>query len=137
MDFIAITITNLIWILYSMSEGLREGFFEHFKGKSKRNCEFNTKRIFNIQRFLVLLATGGLLTYTIGWLSIPFIIAQFFMFRYFHRIIFDQTIKKLDNKNSIIDTHEELPILEIMDKEKTPMILFGISLQIFIYMFLM
>ena len=94
MDFIAITIANLIWILYSMSEGLREGFFEHFKGKSKRNCEFNTSRIFTIQRFLVLLATGGLLTYTIGWVSIPFIIAQVFMFRYFHKIIFDQTIKK-------------------------------------------
>lgn len=137
MDFISITIANLIWILYSMSEGLREGFFEHFKSKSKRNCEFNTKRIFNIQRFLVLLATGGLLTYTIGWVSIPFIIAQVLMFRYFHKIIFDQTIKKLSNKNSIVETHEDLPILEVMDKKKTPMILFGISLQIFIYMFLM
>lgn len=137
MDFIAITIANLIWILYSMSEGLREGFFEHFKGKSKRNFEFNTKRIFNIQRFLVLLATGGLLTYTIGWISVPFIIAQIFMFRYFHKIIFDQTIKKLTNKTSIVEVHEDLPILEVMDKEKTPMILFGISLQIFIYIFLM
>lgn len=135
MDFIAITIANAIWILYSMSEGLREGFFEHFKGKSKRNCDFNTKRIFNIQRFLVLLATGGLLTYTIGWVSIPFIIAQLFMFRYFHKIIFDQTIKKLDNK--IIIEHEESPILEVMSKEKTPLVLLGISLQIFIYMFLM
>jgi len=85
----------------------------------------------------VLLATGGLLTYTIGWVSIPFIIAQVFMFRYFHKIIFDQTIKKLSNKNSIVETHEDLPILEVMDKKKTPMILFGISLQIFIYMFLM
>lgn len=135
MDFIAITVANLIWILYSMSEGLREGFFEHFKEKSKRNCAFNTKRIFNIQRFLVLLATGGLLTYTIGWVSVPFIIAQVFMFRYFHKIIFDQTVKKLDNR--LVIEHEESPILEVMSKEKTPLVLFGISLQIFIYMFLM
>lgn len=135
MDFIAITIANLIWILYSMSEGLREGVFKHFKEKSKRNCTFNTKRIFNIQRFLVLLATGGLLTYTIGWVSIPFIIAQVFMFRYFHKIIFDQTIKKLYNK--IIIEHDESPISEVMSKEKTPLVLFGISLQIFIYIFLM
>ncbi len=136
MDFIAITIANLIWILYSMSEGLREGFFEHFKNKSKRNCVFNTKRIFNIQRFLVLLATGGLLTYTIGWVSIPFIIAQVFMFRYFHKLIFDQTMNKLESK-VIEETHEEIPTLEFLTKEKTPMVLLGISLQVFIYMFLM
>lgn len=136
MDFLAITIANAIWILYSMSEGLREGFFEYFKNKSKRECAFNTKRIFNIQRGLVLLATGGVLAYTLGWISIPFIIAQFFMFRYFHKIIFDQTIKKLDIKNSIIE-HKENPVLETMDKEKSPMVLFGIGIQIFIYLFLM
>lgn len=119
-----------------MSEGLREGFFEYFKNKSKRECAFNTKRIFNIQRGLVLLATGGVLAYTLGWISIPFIIAQFFMFRYFHKIIFDQTIKKLDIKNSIIE-HKENPVLETMDKEKSPMVLFGIGIQIFIYLFLM
>ena len=136
MDFLAITIANAIWILYSMSEGLREGFFEHFKNKSKRECTFNTKRIFNIQRGLVLLATGGVLAYTLGWISIPFIVAQFFMFRYFHKIIFDQTIKKLD-KGTPIEEHQESPVLEVMDKEKTPMVLFGITLQIFIYMFLM
>jgi hypothetical protein len=136
MDFLAITIANAIWILYSMSEGLREGFFEYFKNKSKRECAFNTKRIFNIQRGLVLLATGGVLAYTLGWISIPFIIAQFFMFRYFHKIIFDQTIKKLDIKNSIIEQKEN-PVLETMDKEKSPMVLFGIGIQIFIYLFLM
>lgn len=136
MDFLAITIANAIWILYSMSEGLREGFFEYFKNKSKRECAFNTKRIFNIQRGLVLLATGGVLAYTLGWISIPFIIAQFFMFRYFHKIIFDQTIKKLDIKNSIIE-HKENPVLETMDKEKSPMVLLGIGIQIFIYLFLM
>jgi|SaaInlV_165m_DNA_2_1040747.scaffolds.fasta_scaffold39016_2 hypothetical protein len=134
MDFIAITITNLIWILYSMSEGLREGFFEHIKSKNKRSSEFCAKKIFNIQRFLVLLTTGTLLTYTIGWVSIPFIIAQIFMFKYFHRIIFEQTIKKLD-KNSITETHVHLPPSE-QDKKKTPMVLFGVSLQVFIYIFL-
>jgi hypothetical protein len=136
MDFIAITISNLIWILYSMSEGLREGFFEHFRSKSKRISDFNTQRIFHIQRFLVLLSTGGLLTYTLGWVSIPFIIAQVFMFRYFHKVTFKQTLKKLGDKN-LIEYIEETPILETMDKEKTPMILFGISIQIFIYIFLM
>jgi len=122
-----------------MSEGLREGFFEYFKNKSKRECNFNTKRIFNIQRGLVLLATGGVLAYTLGWISIPFIIAQFFMFRYFHKIIFDQTIKKLDIKNSIIEKkeQEENLVLEVMDKEKTPMVLFGLGIQMFIYLFLM
>ena len=120
-----------------MSEGLREGFFEHFKNKSKRECAFNTKRIFNIQRGLVLLATGGVLAYTLGWISIPFIVAQFFMFRYFHKVIFDHTLKKLDKKSLLEEEHQESPILEVMDKEKTPMVLFGIGIQIFIYLFLM
>lgn len=119
-----------------MSEGLREGFFEHFKNKSKRECAFNTKRIFNIQRGLVLLATGGVLAYTLGWISIPFIVAQFFTFRYFHKVVFDHTVKKLDKKTSIEEV-EESPVLEVMDKEKTPMVLLGITIQIFIYLFLM
>lgn len=100
-----------------MSEGLREGFFIHYQNKSKRECSFNTKRIFNIQRGLVLLATGGVLAYTIGWMSIPFIIAQFFMFRYFHKIIFDQTIKKLE-KTSLEIEKVDNPVLEVMDREK-------------------
>lgn len=137
MDFLAITIANLIWILYSMSEGLREGFFEHFKNKSKRECAFNTKRILNIQRGLVLLATGGVLAYTLGWISIPFIIAQFFMFRYFHKIVFEHTLKKLDKKTTLDSEEKESIVLEVMDKEKTPMVLFGITIQIFIYLFLM
>lgn len=56
------------------------------------------------------------------------------MFKYFHRIIFEQTIKKLD-KNSITETHVHLPPSE-QDKKKTPMVLFGVSLQVFIYIFL-
>lgn len=139
MDFISITIVNIIWILYSMSEGLREGFFEHYKNMNKRNCEFKTTRIFTTQRFLVLLATGGLLTYTLGWISIPFIIGQFFMFKYFHKIIFNQTIQKLENKK-LCDIKEDVTpeVSEpIYNKEKDPMILLGITIQIFIYIFLM
>ena len=121
-----------------MSEGMREGFFEHFKNMNKRNCEFKTSRIFTTQRFLVLLATGGLLTYTLGWISIPFIIGQLFMFRYFHKLIFKQTISKLENKRLCDIKESDTPvILETLDKEKTPMVLLGITIQVFIYIFLM
>jgi len=119
-----------------MSEGLSEGFFQHYKNKSKRQS-FDTKKIFNIQRFLVLISTGGVLSYTLGWISIPFIISQVFMFRYFHRIIFNHTISKLEKNNNLSEDDQDNPILKVMDKEKTPMVLLGVSLQIFIYLFLM
>ncbi len=137
MYFISITIANIIWILYSMLEGLREGFFEYYKYKSKREITFNTKVIFNTQRILVLLSTGIVLFYTIGWLSILFTIANFFIFRYFHKIILNQTIKKLNQKVSTKETKEEELILDILDGKKTPMIILGVTMQVFIYLFMM
>lgn len=134
MEFIIITITNLIWIFYSMSEGLKEAIFENFKSKSKRYCRFDNKKISNLQRLLVLLSINSILIYVIGWLSIPLIISQIFMFRYFHKIIFKETIHKFNIEDG---NKRELILLRFLDKRKSTMVLIGIFVQIFIYFFIM
>jgi hypothetical protein len=96
MDFIAITIANIIWILYSMSEGIREGFYNFHKYNSKKISQFESKRVFNIQRLLVLSSTSLILFYTMGIIAFPFLLGQIFMFRYFHKIMNDATLKKLE-----------------------------------------
>ena len=131
MEIISIVIANLIWILYSMSEGIREGFFNHYKKISRQDNTSNTKIIFMTQRILVLLATGALMSHTIGWISIPFLIAQYFIFKYFHKLVFEKTINHLDHKK-FIDIH---PTPKVDVKKTTPMLL-GLFIQVFVYIFL-
>jgi len=137
MDFLIITMANLIWILYSMSEGIREGFFNYFKLLSKRKYkseEIEINKLFNIQRFLVLLTTGGIMYWTIGLYFIPFMVCQLLMFRFFFRRTYDKTINHLKLKEILVKNEDEnLP--KIMDKNKNDLVLFGISAQIFIYLF--
>lgn len=129
MDFIAITIANLIWILYSLAEGAKDGLFTHYKNSSKRKCQLDSKVLFNLQKFLVLLSTGGLLIWTLGWISIPFILGQFLMYKYFHKISKDLVTKKL------IEEFKEEDTVTKKVKEKSPIML-GITIQIFSYIFL-
>jgi hypothetical protein len=135
MEFIAITLANLIWIMYSLTEGIREGFFVHYKNKSRRESRFTANKIFNLQRLLVLLATGSILCYITGYYGILFMIGQLFMFRYFHKIAYDKTTKKIDHK--ILDEEDKSIILDLSTKVKAPLLFFGVTIQIFIYIFLM
>lgn len=132
MDFIAITVANLIWIIYSLTEGVKDGLFSHYKNTSRRKCELDSKTLFTLQRGLVLLSTGGLLVWTLGWISIPFIIGQFFMYKYFHKISYEITIKKVESKQE----EKEITITNIEKvREKSPVFM-GIMIQIFSYIFL-
>lgn len=134
MEFLAITIVNIIWILYSMSEGIRESFFDYYQGFNKRKCSFNIKRMFLTQRVLFLTLSTIIMSYTLGLLSIPIAIGQICMFKYFHKSSYDISSKKLNSE--ISEGVEELNILKKMNKHKNSLLLFGISLQIFIYIFI-
>jgi hypothetical protein len=134
MEFLTITIVNIIWILYSMSEGIRESFFDYYQGFNKRKCSFNIKRMFLTQRVLFLTLSTIIMSYTLGLLSIPIAIGQICMFKYFHKISYDLSSKKLNSE--ISEGAEELNILKKMNKHKNSLLLFGISLQIFIYIFI-
>jgi hypothetical protein len=130
MDFILITVSNLIWMIYCLTEGVREGFFNHYRNTYRNKLSYNFKKMFFIQRLLVLLATGGIMLYTIGLMSIPFIIGQVLMFHFLHKLSYDCTVKKIENiQKNDVNT--------IPDKIKEPMIVAGITLQIFIYLFFM
>ncbi len=135
MSFVIITLMNIIWVLYSLIEGIREASYD------TSNCLFNLKKIFNFHRFLVLLSIGILLFYIIGWLSIIYAIGQIFMFKYFHMITYKATILKLEN-NNITDNNDTIieekmaTIFNFLDRKKKIMLLVGIFLQVFTYLFL-
>jgi hypothetical protein len=130
MDFILITVSNLIWMIYCLTEGVREGFFNHYRNTYRNKLSYNFRKMFFIQRLLVLLATGGIMLYTIGLMSIPFIIGQVLMFHFLHKLSYDCTVKKIENI-------QKKDVNTIPDKIKEPMIVAGITLQIFIYLFFM
>jgi hypothetical protein len=132
MDFLMITISNLIWILYCITEGVREGFYKYYQLLSRRNIDIELNNIFNLQRFLVLLTTGGIMFFSIGIYSIPFLLGQLFMFRYFFRKSYDKTVERLKLVDFINST-SKLP--EIMDNKKNELVLLGITIQVFIYIF--
>lgn len=125
MEFLVITISNLIWMFYCLTEGVREGFFNHYKNTFRNRINYNFKKMFLLQRLLVLLATGGIMLYTIGTIGIPFVVGQVLMFHFIHKLSYNCVEKKIEER------------VEISKKEKLkePMMILGISIQIFIYLF--
>ncbi len=130
MGFIVITISNLIWMFYCLTEGVREGFFNHYRNSYRNHLGYNFKKMFMIQRLLVLFATGGIMLYTIGLIAIPFIIGQIFMFHFLHKMAYSCTVSK-------IEKIKQDPETAVPDRIKEPMVILGVTLQIFFYLFLM
>jgi hypothetical protein len=127
--FWSITFANLIWILYALTEGVRESFFIHYKKQCKRCDGYRFDTIFNFQRLLVLIVTSAILIYSLKIWAIPYIVGQIFMFNFFHKIAFDQTCKKIGEDH----IHAGMKKIEFLNK---PLIVLGITLQIFVYIFL-
>jgi hypothetical protein len=117
-----------------MSEGVREAFFDYYQGLNKRRCSFNIKRMFLIQRALFLTLSTIIMSYSLGLLSIPIALGQICMFKYFHKISYVLSSKKLNSEVS--EQGEEFTIFKMMNKHKNSLLFFGISLQIFIYIFI-
>ncbi len=128
--FWSITFANLIWILYALTEGVRESFFRHYKKQCKRCDNYKFNVIFNFQRIIVLTVTSAILIHSLKLWAIPFIIGQILMFHFFHKISFTQTCKKIGEDEHI---HESMKKIEFINK---PSVVFGIALQIFVYIFL-
>jgi len=134
-------ITNLIWVIYSMIEGLREGFFWHFKANTKRDCQFELHPIFAFQRSIVLSLIGLLLFNSIGLYSIPTILSMMLIFSFFHNGTYYVTRNKLDNniyKLGWIDqsTTSTAKMTKIMNyRNRTIFMIIGVLLQVFMYLF--
>lgn len=99
MEFLLIILANTIWALYSLSEGLKDAAYDFYKDSSKKNTDFNYKRMLFIQRSLVLISTSSLLIFSIGWTSIIFILSKIFLFKYFYFITYECSLRKIQNKD--------------------------------------
>lgn len=137
-----IIVINLIWILYSILEGFREGFYWHFKANSRRDCNFEIHPIFSLQRGIVLLLAGWGLFLTMGWISVISIISMMLIFSFFHNGTYYKTRNKLDDRlypNGWSDqsTTSTAKMTKIMTyRNRTVFMIIGIIFQIFMFLFL-
>ena len=137
MAFTVITVSNLIWVIYCIVEGVREGFFDHYKNSYKTNTEFSFKKMNLLQRSLVLASTGGVMLYLLGLIAIPFIIGQLLMFYWLHKISYKCTIDKIKENQNLTLQDKEHTVEKTEDEVEKPLIVLGVALQIIIYLIFM
>jgi hypothetical protein len=141
MILVALSI-NIAWILYSILEGLREGFYWHFKTNSRKDCNFEIHPIFSIQRGIVLTLIGILLYTFIGWQSIISVISMMLIFSYFHNGSYYYTRHKLDDRLYVKrwsdqSTTSTAKMTKIMTyRNRTIFMMLGVLAQIFMFLFL-
>lgn len=134
-------IVNLVWVIYSMLEGLREGFFWHFKANTKKDCQFELHPIFALQRGIVLSIIGLLLFNSIGFYSIPSVLSMMLIFSFFHNGTYYVTRNKLDNSIYKLgwadqSTTSTAKMTKIMNyRNRTIFMIAGVLLQVFMYLF--
>lgn len=133
---------NIAWILYSMLEGLREGFYWHFKSHSKKDCDFEIHPIFSLQRGVVLTLIGILLYTFIGWQSIISVLSMMLIFSFFHNGTYYCTRHKLDESLypkgwSDQSTTSTAKMTKIMTyRNRTIFMILGVLTQVFMFLFL-
>lgn len=142
MILITLLLANILWITYSLTEGVREGFYWHYENRSKRVCEFNVNRIFNLQRLSVLIISIGFLAYALGSHSLLCILGMVLMFPFFHNGTYYYTRNKLDSNfypKRWTDESKTFPTFSVLTsyKNRTIAMSIGILSQIFIYLFLL
>lgn len=142
MILFTLLLINLFWMLYSLTEGVREGFYWHYENKCKRICDFDVNPMFHFQRLLVIFVSGGFLFHTVGWYSVLSLLSMSLMFIFFHNGAYYYTRNKLDHnmyKNGWKDESATIPRLSILMKNKirTLLMILGVLSQIFIYLFLL
>jgi hypothetical protein len=92
-------IANIIFILYALIEGFREGFYWFFKANSRRQSEFEIHPVFAVQRglVLVLIALNVFMFTDILSASLNFL-SNALLFSFFHNGCYYLTRNKLDSK---------------------------------------
>ena len=143
MILTTLILTNLIWILYSLLEGVREGFYWHYENMSKKECDFNINPVFNIQRTMVIIMMAGVLVHITGWFSLLSILCMILMFSFFHNGVYYYTRNKLSDgryQKGWRDESKTFPIyftLLLKYNRRMSAFIFGLVAQIFVYIFLL
>jgi hypothetical protein len=134
LTIIFIVFSNLLWGLYSIVEGFRDGFFYYYKKSSHKNCFFEVSPIIILQRFLVLFTIGFfLLSHTSILVTLMILISMFLMFSFIYTGSYYYTRKKLNERSNpiILDN-----INYKINIKKTILMSIGIILQVFACIFL-
>ena len=135
-------IMNLIWIVYSLTEGMREGFYWHYENSCKKVCDFDINPIFHLQRVLVLLISSVVMVDTLGWYSLLSSICMILIFSFFHNGTYYHTRNKLGGKlypKGWCDESKTFPPFTPLMKysKRTIAMVVGVLAQVFIYLFLL
>jgi hypothetical protein len=141
ISILTLILINVIWITYSMSEGIREGYFTHFEELRRRKCKTDINKLFKFQRLLVLLSLTGVAFWIFGPLQSLFVfIGLFLTFSYLHNGVYNCTRCKLDEENYKLGFKDGITKRFFSTfrsyKERSIFFISGIALQIFLYIFL-
>lgn len=136
-------LSNLIWIIYSCIDGIKDGFYWHFKNNTRKDVKFEIHPLFSAQRGIVLILMGGLLFNIFGYYSIAMVLSMMLIFSFFHngcyyctRHKLDENIYKLKWKDE--STTSTAKMTKIMTyRNRTIFMILGILFQVFMYIFLM
>ena len=141
MILLSLILTNIIWVGYSLTEGIREGFYWNYENKSKKVCDFNVNPVFNLQRLLITLVTGGFLVHILGHYSLFCLFSMVIMFPFFHNGTYYYTRNKLDDRfypkrwsDESVTIPRYAPLMSY--KKRTILMCVGILFQVFTYVFL-
>lgn len=141
VGILSLIIINLIWVIYSMTEGVREGYFGHIENLRRRKCDTNIKKLFKIQRFIVLISVSAIAFWIFDVKSMLFVASGLFlMFSFLHNGSYHCTRQKLDSENYKLgfkdgSTPRFFSTFRTW-KERTIFFLTGVALQTFLYIFL-
>lgn len=135
-------IVNIIWIFYSMLEGLREGFFWFFRVFSRKRCDFEIHPIFMIQRGIVISIISAFLFNYFGIQSLLYMLSFMLVFSFFHNGAYYLTRHKLDNASYLLgwkdqSTTSTAKLTKIMTyRNRTILMAIGYILQVIAYLYL-
>jgi len=133
-----IILSNLLWMLYSLFEGVREANSKHHKNLSKSLIEIKSPLIYNAQRLIVLFVINLHLWSHISYLAIFSTIAMSLMFPYIHNGTYFLIRNKLNPsifpKKACEDCDVEIeqPSDYLSSKIRTKLFLIGLAIQIII-----
>lgn len=140
MILLNLFVCNIVWIIFCLSEGVREGFYTHYENNSRKVCNFDLGPIFNIQRIIFLFAISSYLIHVIGLLSIFSIISKSLMFSYFHNGTYYYSRNKLNERIYTKGWFDSDKVQRIYTTKlpyitRTILMSIGFILETFVYLF--
>jgi hypothetical protein len=140
---ILLVTVHLLWLCYMLFEGLREGFYWHFKNHSRVQCDYEIHPVFAAQRGIVFLITFLLFLSKFELApSMIFTFSLMLIFSYFHNGAYYLTRHRLDKKlypkgwkdQSITSTARMTKIM--MYRNRTLLMILGYAATVATYLFL-